>query len=211
MPSPEIKKLSQAVQPDGSVIFTFHGFDPEPPIRPEDFPENVLRQFTLFGMRTMARNATIGSESKDSIGSPAEMRARMIAKLDAWKKGEMRVAVETGERLVPLEVLEAASIYKAMKAAAAAKELAAWAKYERPAPESLRAEVEALAEACINEAEVAKIRAEKGDEAAEKATVTKLDQLKATDLFKLALVQAKKARSEAREAQLLAKLAAAAE
>lgn len=209
----EAKKLSQRVNPDGAVIFQFQGFEPEAPISPADYPENVVRFFTLLGLRTAHRNATIGSETKGDVGSPADMRARLLAKIAAWKAGELRIASTGEERIVPLVELEAACIYKAAKAAkAAGQPTASYTQFPLPKPEDVRGEMEALADQVINPEKVAEARAKadaegKDADAAEaKVAITKLDQLKATDLFKWALLQAKKARDAKREAALAAKL-----
>lgn len=218
----EEKKVSMTRHPDGSVEWAFNGAGS---LRKTatDSPDNVRDYFTMLGFTTASRNATIGTE-KGSVGTPAEMAARMAARWEQWMQGILRVAPSGEEKpATPTLVVEAALIYQRMRKAIQAGADpanptafdAAWqAQVNDVSSEEMRAKLEALDDSVTNEAAVEAARAKAiaegkdGDEAAKKATVTKLDELRASELFKLAYGTAKKAREAAKEAETRAKLAA---
>lgn len=209
------KKRSVTRNPDGSRTVTFaHGGTLAYSLN--DYPQNVRDFFTLLGMDTARRNAGVGAEDDGTVGTAEQMMAREAAKHDAWMRGELSIARDAGEKSgIPLLWLEATSIYKAMKACVQATgDFIGWeneATYARPAPESLRAEVEALDDVVVNEADVTKAReaalasgasAEAAEAAAEKVKRTRLDVFRANDLFKLALAEAEETRRNKKKAAL---------
>lgn len=208
------KKLSQRVLPDGSIEFTFAGFEPIV-VQGSDYPTSVREFFFQLGLRTAHRNATIGGDD-GSVGTPAEMRERMLNKIAAWKRGELRVATESGERSgIPSAILRAAWIYRAMRAAlAAGGQPDNWPDFTEGQPEDLRGQLEGLAEEVTNPAEVEAARAKARaagaaeDKAAAKAEITRLDQLVATKLFKIAATVVAEEKAAARKAKLTAALSA---
>lgn len=216
MAEAKVKKMSQAFDPaTGTLTFSFPELEPLA-YRLSEFPENVIAFWTAFGMKTAGRNASIGSDEDGSVGSPETMRARVAAKFAQWQAGVLRLATAGEEKaaVAPL-LLEAAAIFKRMKAAIeAGADVDTWRDFEGPAPEELRAEFEALDDVVTNQPEVDAARAkaeaagEDGDEAAKKATLTRLDILKASTLFKLAYGEADAARKAAKKLALKTKLAA---
>lgn len=215
MAEAKTKKMSQSFDPEtGTLTFAFPGLEPLS-YRLSDFPQNVVAFWTGFGMKTAGRNASIGSDEDGSVGTPETMRKRVEAKFAAWKQGILR-ATTGGEERAPAStlLLEAAVIYKRMKAAmTAGDDVDNWANYDGPDAESLRPEVEKLDDVVTNPEAVAKAKSdaeakgEDGEAAASKATVTQLDVLKASNLFKLAMQAAKAQREAAKKAALKAALA----
>jgi len=202
---------------DATGVMTFNfGAAGSLAVKPEDYPPAVQRFWMLFGLKTAGRNAGIGSTEDGSVGTPEQMCARTKAKFDRWMAGELgRVASGEEKPAAPLLILEAASIYKAMAACfKATGDVEGWEAYDRPEPESLRTEIEALEDFVTNPEVVEaakKAAAEKNEDveaAAKKATITRLDQLKANKLFKLAYGEAEEARRAAKKAALKAALKA---
>lgn len=222
-PAKEPKKRSVERKPDGSRVVTFAGGGTYS-YKASDYPQNVVDYFTALGMDTAHRNAGIGSETDGSVGTPEQMLAREQAKVEAWKRGELRIASDGSEKGgIPMLILEAGSIYKAMKACyEATGDIEGWDNaeaYPRPDPESLRAPLEALDDEVINPDKVKaaedKARAEgkTAEEVAaagEKARVTKLDEVRATVLFKAALTEAEDLRRAKKKAAQREALKAAA-
>ena len=216
MAEAKVKKLSQTYKPETGELTMVFGHGPAHSRRLADFPDNVREYFTLLGWKTAARNSTIGSDDEGSVGTSEAMEARFLAKDAQWQAGVLRLATAGEEKAAaPTLLLEAAAIFKRMKAAIeAGVDVDTWRDFEGPAPEDLRAEFEALDDVVTNQPEVDAARAkaeaagEDGDEAAKKATVTRLDILKASTLFKLAYGEADAARKAAKKAALKAKLAA---
>jgi len=220
------KKMAQAFDAASGILTHTFGDAGTITVKLDDYPQRVRDYFTALGMRTAHRNATIGSEDEGSVGTSASMFLRLKAKVEAWKAGTLR-AISSGEEKAPAStiVLEAAVIYKRMKAAMTAGVpiealVQRWAEFDGadaegrvPTVESLRPEIEAMDDFVMNPAEVEKAKAaaaEKGEdveEAAKKVATTRLAALKVSTLFKLATGEAKKARDQAKQAAQLAKLA----
>lgn len=231
---PKVKKMAQVVKDDGSVEFKFaHGAALAAKL--DDFPQNVRDFFALIGMRTKLRNFTTPDEDAGPAGeAPEKMYDKLKAGIERLVKGELRVN-RSGDEKAPTStlVLEAALIYRKMKAVVQAQgpEILQAANFAElwqaqdtgDTIESLRPMVEQMDNTITNQAEideaVAKAqaaRAEKGEAPLEgddlqavvdKATVTQLDQLKATAVFKLATGEAKKAREAAKQVALAKKAA----
>lgn len=216
----EEKKMSQSFDAaTGTLKFSFPGLEPLS-YAISEFPENVRAFWTGFGMKTAGRNASIGSKDDGSVGTPAEMRERVAAKFEQWKAGILR-AVSSGEEkaAVPGVILEAAAIYKQMKAAiAAGADIDDWANFPVGMElAELRKEVESWDDFVTNPEAVEKAkdeaRAAGKDEAeveaaGEKAAVTRLDVAKANKQFKYALEAAKQARADKKKAALKAAMVA---
>ncbi len=216
MAEAKVKKMSQAFDPaTGTLTFSFPGLEPLS-YRMADFPENVVQFWTGFGMKTAGRNDTLGRDEDGSDGTPETMRTRVIAKFEQWKAGVLRLAAAGEERAPTSTILvEAYSIAKRMQAAmAAGDDVDNWANYDAPDAAELRAALDEKAAIITNPDAVAAARAEAvakgedGDEAAAKAEVSQLDVIKATNLFKLAMVAAKAQREATKKAALKAALAA---
>lgn len=214
----KVKKMAQAFDPaSGTLTHTFGGDAASAvAVKLADYPQNVVDYFTLLGMRTAHRNATIGSEDEGSVGTPEGMAKRLVAKIEQWKAGVLRLAA-AGEERAPTSTLlvEAYGIAKRMQAAmAAGDDVDNWEAYDAPDAAELRAALEEKASIVTNPDAVAAARAkaveagEDGDEAASKAEVTQLDVIKATNLFKLATSAAKANREAAKKAALKAALKA---
>lgn len=213
------KKRSVARAADGTRTVTYEG-GLTYAYRLADYPQNVRDYFAELGMDTAHRNASIGSDADGSVGTPADMFKREAAKVAGWKAGVVRTIVAGEEKAAaPALVLEAASIYRAMSACfKATGGIDGWEGYERPEPESLRAEIEALDDVVTNPeaVEAAKAAAagkpdatpETIEAAGVKATITRLDLLKANTIFKAAVEEAKEARAKAKRAALRASIAA---
>lgn len=209
------KKMSQVYDPASGVLKHTFGEAGELAVSLKDYPQNVVDYFAILGLKTAHRNATIGAEEEGSVGTPESMLKRLSAKVESWKAGILR-AISGGEEKAPAStlILEAAVIYKKMKAAAAAgADVDAWPDFEGPDAETLRPEIEEMDDFVTNAEAVEKARAEAlakgedGEDAAKKATITRLDLLKANKLFRLAMEAAKDARAQAKKAALKASIA----
>lgn len=214
-PAKAAKKLSLKAVEGRRFTYAFDGCE-DLTFDADAFDPKAKEAQFLLGVKTGSRNSTIGTDTDGSVGTPAEMRARMAAWVERMNAGILRL-VTAGEEKggVPLLILEAAAIYKAMTACVKATgDIEGWTRYDRPALESLRAEVEALDDVVINQPDVDKAKAAaaaKGEdvEAAEKKAIrTRLDLLRANDIFKAALAEAEDARRAAKKAALRASIKA---
>lgn len=216
--SKKVPKMAQTVNSDGSVTFTFAlAAGPQSiTARLDEFPQNVRDFFAMLGMRTGLRNSTVpGADEKESL--PEDMFRKLSAKLAQYRAGTLRAITADGEKApASTLILEAALIYRKMKAAVKATgKVDGWQEQDTgDTLESIRPTVESMDDTVTNPADVEKAKAEasaKGEDveaAAKGAAVTQLDQLKATTLFKLAYAEAKKVREDAKRAALAAKAAA---
>jgi hypothetical protein len=217
----KVAKMAQIVKDDGSVEFKFsHG--PVVAAALDLFPQNVKDYFALLGMRTKLRNFTVPDEDEKEA-TPERMHEKLENGIARLRAGELRVS-RSGEDKPAAStlVLEAALIYRKMKAALKASggtSFDGWQATEiEDTIESLRPMVEGMQDTITNPDDVEKAKTEAAakegatDEdiaaAAAKAAVTQLDQLKATELFKAAMAEAKDVRAQAAKAALLKKAVA---
>ncbi len=116
--------MEQIVNDDGSVTFKFsHGVERTYALH--QFPENVRDFFALFGLRTKLRNFTV-PDSGEKEASPERMFEKLTQGADLLLAGTLRAAREAGEkRGGGTLLLEAAIIYKRLKAEKAGEDVGA--------------------------------------------------------------------------------------
>lgn len=225
----DVKKMTMTRAADSTVTWAFgaDGADGTLAGSPSQFPDNIREYFTNLGFATAARNSTIGSE-KGSVGSPAEMFARMKARFEQWMRGELRVTATGEERpAINTIIVDAALVYKrmmvAIKAGASPADpaafKAAWeaipAETDPEAIKALREKLDAWDGEIVNAAEIeaartaARAKGADEDAAAKKAERTKLDEFKARPVFELAKQAVADQRAAAKTAAAAAKAAKA--
>lgn len=111
-------KITQALNPDGSVTFTFPTLSPFPLLETfhlPEFPAPVLAYFASLGMRTKLRNFTV---PKDPRHPPTaeQMHADLLSGAARLRAGRLRSPSPAHSTTIPTLVLEASLIYRQMKA-----------------------------------------------------------------------------------------------